>query len=108
MPTYLFKASYTKDGIAGVIREGGSGRAKAVQDLVESAGGTVASMYWAFGDDDFLLIADLPDNTAAGALSTTVAATGIASVSTTPLLSPEDIDAIVRKTQSISYRPPGA
>ena len=108
MPKFLFTASYTKDGIAGILREGGSSREKAIQTLVDSVGGTVETMYWAFGETDFFLITDLPDAIAAGALSTKVAVTGIASVKTTQLLSADDVDKIVSRAQSVDYRPPGA
>jgi uncharacterized protein with GYD domain len=105
MPKYLFKASYSPTGIAGVLREGGSSRAKAIHELAASVNGTVESMYWAFGSDDFILIADVPDAIAAGALSATVSATGVAAVTTTPLLTIEDVDAM--STRTVHYIPPG-
>ena len=62
MAKYLFHGSYTRDGIKGVLKDGGTGRRKAVDALAESLGGTVESMYWALGKDDFYVIANLPDN----------------------------------------------
>jgi hypothetical protein len=47
MPKYLVRANYTASGAAGLLREGGSGRAKAITALVDSAGGSVESFYWA-------------------------------------------------------------
>ena len=41
MPHYLFTASYTTEGIKGVLKEGGSARLKAVGELVKGAGGTI-------------------------------------------------------------------
>ena len=69
MPKFLYKANYTKAGLEGLLREGGSSRAKAIQMVAESMGGTVESMYWAFGETDVYLICDLPDAVAAGAVS---------------------------------------
>jgi len=106
MPKYLFRASYTASGAAGVLKEGGSGRAKAVDALVKSVGGSAEAMYWAFGSDDFFLIADLPDAAAAAAASLTVGASGAASVTTSELLTAADVDEIVRRR--VEYRPPGA
>ena len=42
----------------GVLKDGGTGRRKAVDALAKSLGGSVESMYWAFGSDDFFVIAD--------------------------------------------------
>jgi len=107
MAKFLFSVTYSKDGLAGVLREGGSGRAKAVETLVDSVGGSVEALYWAFGEHDVILIADLPDALAAGALSTRVAMSGAGSVATTPLLTADDIDAIAARSQSVDYRAPG-
>ena len=105
MPHYLFRAAYTQQGIEGVLREGGSARAAAIERLVDSVGGRIETQYWAFGQDDYLLIAELPDNAAAVALSASVAASGAATVSTTVLLTAEEMDAAVRR--EADYRPPG-
>ncbi len=106
MPKYLFRASYSAAGAAGVLKDGGSGRVKAVNALVASVGGTVESMYWVMGADDYILIADLADSAAAAALSLTVGASGAASVTTSELFSASDVDAIARRR--VEYRPPGA
>jgi uncharacterized protein with GYD domain len=105
MPKFLIRASYTQSGIAGVLKEGGSSRVKAVQTLTSSVGGKLESMYWTFGDDDVILIVDVPDNIAAATLSTTVSASGAVSVSSTPLLTADDIDAV--SSRHADYTPPG-
>jgi len=106
MAHYLFRASYTQAGIQGILKEGGSARIKAVEVLIGSLGGKVESAYWAFGADDFVMIAELPDNVAAAAAAATVGATGTSSVSTTVLLTAAEMDAAVAKHPS--FRPPGA
>jgi uncharacterized protein with GYD domain len=106
MSHYLFRASYTQSGIAGVMKEGAASRLKAVRQLVESVGGKVEVAYWAFGEDDFILIAELPDNAAAAAAATTVAATGTASVTTTVLLTAKEVDEA--RSRTVKYRAPGA
>jgi uncharacterized protein with GYD domain len=108
MPKFLFQASYTKDGIAGVLREGGSSRAKAIDTLAASVGGTIESAYWAFGETDVYLIGDLPDAIAAGALSAKVAASGQVTITTTQLFTAEDVDAMASRSHNADYRPPGA
>jgi uncharacterized protein with GYD domain len=63
-------------------------------------------MYYAFGEDDVLVIAEYPDNVTAAAASLTVAASGAVSVKMVVLLTPEEIDEAAKK--SVDYRPPGA
>ena len=106
MPHYLFQAKYTTQGLQGVLKEGAASRMRVVQTLAESAGGSLVAGYWAFGDHDFMAIAELPDNAAAAAVATTVSATGTSSVTTTVLLTAEDIDEA--RGRSVTFRPPGA
>ncbi len=106
MPHYLFRARYTQQGAQGVLKEGGSGRAEAVERLCSSVGGRAESQYWAFGDDDYILIAELPDNVAALAVSAAVATSGAGTVSTTVLLDAPEVDQLQQR--QADYRPPGA
>lgn len=106
MPKYLFRASYTASGAAGLLKEGGTSRAKVVEALAASVGGSVETMYWAFGEDDFICIADMPDAGAAAALSLTVGASGAVNITTSELLSAAEVDDVVRRR--VEYRPPGA
>jgi len=106
VPKYLFQGSYTATGAAGLRIEGGTGRRAATEQLVKSLGGTVEAYYFTFGKDDFLLIADLPGNVQAAAGSLVGSSSGAISVRTTPLLTPEEVDAAAK--QSATYRPPGA
>ena len=78
MAKYLIEASYTLEGVQGLLKEGGSGRRAAVERLIASAGGTIEALYFVFGDDDIVIIADLPDNASAAALSLAVSASGSA------------------------------
>jgi uncharacterized protein with GYD domain len=105
MPKYLFRGSYTDTGAAGLLKEGGSGRNAAAKELIESVGGSIEAYYWTFGGDDFLIIAELPDDPAAAAVSLTAGASGAVSVCTTKLLSASDVDEVVKR--SADYRPPG-
>lgn len=102
----IVKASYTAEGTKGLIKEGGTGRRAAIQQLIEGLGGTVEAFYFAYGPDDAIVICDLPDATAGLALSLAANATGAVRLSTTPLITPEEIDAAAKK--SVAYRAPGA
>jgi uncharacterized protein with GYD domain len=105
MGMYMVHGSYSVDGIRGVMKEGGTARAKVVATLVTSVGGTLESFYFAFGKDSFFVIADLPNDEAAAAVSMTVAASGAVTSSTTKLLTPAQVDAAVKV--SPTYRAPG-
>jgi len=105
MSKFLWKASYTTDGVKGVLKDGGSGRRDAVQKLIESAGGKMDAFYFAFGDADVYVIADFPDNVSVAAASATVNASGAVEVGTVILLTPEEVDQAVAK--SVDYRAPG-
>ena len=106
MPHYLFRASYTLQGIQGVMKDGAASRVAAVAALAESVGGRVDASYWAFGDDDFLTIVELPDNAAAMAVAATVGSSGAARVTTTVLLDAGEVDDAL--SRRVAYRAPGA
>jgi uncharacterized protein with GYD domain len=93
------------EGLRGLLREGGTKRREAVEQLVKTMGGTLESFYYAYGDDDFFIIVDVPDSVTTTAVSLAVNATGAVSFKTIVLITPEEVDAAVKK--SVSYRPPG-
>src|SRR5208337_2040162 len=78
MPKYLFEGRYNAEGAKGVAREGGSGRREAIKKMLEGLGGKLDSVYFAFGDIDAYVVADLPDNEAAAAASLAVNQSGVA------------------------------
>ena len=87
MANYMFRTRYTRSGLEGLLREGGTGRREALRQTIEGMGGKLEGFYYAMGDDDL------------------IAAAGALEVSTTVLISPETIDEAVNK--SVSYRLPG-
>ena len=105
MGKYLVEASYVGDGVKGLLAEGGSRRRDAARASVESVGGTLDAMYYAFGDTDVYGIGDFPDDASATAWSLMVNASGLLTASITPLMTAEDLDAAAAK--SPSYRAPG-
>jgi uncharacterized protein with GYD domain len=105
MPKYLFQTTYTADGIKGLEKDKAAGRAAAVRSTVEALGGKVEALYMAFGEHDWVLLADLPDNVSAAAFTLTVSKSGHLRTTTTPLLSVEEADRALEK--KISFRAPG-
>ena len=107
MAKYLIKASYSNEGIKGVIKAGGTSRVEAVKTAIGSVGGSVESFYFAFGGDDVYVTVDAPSNVAAAAMAATVGSSGaLARYETVVLLSAEEIDEAMKMT--VSYTPPGA
>jgi uncharacterized protein with GYD domain len=105
MAKFLVQVSYSVEGAQGLRKDGGTKRLRAVTKAVESVGGRVEAFYFSFGTQDAILIVDGPDNVATAALSLAVAASGAARLSSTPLLTPDEMDrACGKKT---AYRAPG-
>jgi uncharacterized protein with GYD domain len=105
MPRFMIQASLTGEGLKGTLTEGGTARKAALEETISALGGTLESFYYAFGDDDVVGIAEMPDNVSAAAFAVTVAAAGVATTRTTVLLTPEEIDQVGAK--AVAYRPPG-
>ena len=107
MSKYLIKASYSADGTKGLLKDGGSNRKDAATKTIEDMGGTVESFYFAFGDHDAYVIADLPNEIAAAAIGLKINSSGLVNISTTALLTPEQVDAACDKGTTLAYQAPG-
>ena len=105
MSKYLFHGSYTPEGLKGLLDEGGSSRRDAAVQALNSVGGSLDAFYFAFGDNVFYIIVDLPDNVSTTAVSFAGNVSGTFSIKTTVLLTPEEVDEAIRK--SVDFRPPG-
>jgi uncharacterized protein with GYD domain len=105
MPKYLVQASYSPEGIKGLIKDTAAGRKAALQTAVKAMKGKVESMYFAFGSDDVIVLIDAPDNTAAAALSVVASSSGLVKTRVTPLLTVEEMDAALALPSK--YRAPG-
>jgi uncharacterized protein with GYD domain len=105
MPKYMIHASYTADGAKGLLKDGGSKRRDVAAAALKSAGATLESFYYAFGDADVYAVVDAPDHATMVAASVAINASGAVTTKTTVLMSPEEIDQAVKK--SVSYTAPG-
>ena len=74
--------------------------------MLAELGGKMEAFYYAFGEHDVYVISDLPDDVSAAALGLRINSSGLVSITTTVLLTPEDIDNATKK--SVNYRAPGA
>ncbi len=106
MALYMFEAAFTSDAWA-TLAKNPQDRTEAVRTLIQGVGGKLISYYFAFGDYDAVVLAELPDNGAAAAAAIAVAAGGaIRAVKTTPLLSVQEGVEAMRKAGQVNYRPP--
>jgi uncharacterized protein with GYD domain len=105
MAKFMIMGAYTADGAKGLLKDGGSRRKSAVEQMVSNLGGKLEAFYFAFGESDIFAIVDVPDTTSGAALSLAVNASGTVKLRTVMLVTPEELDAACKKT--VSYRPPG-
>jgi uncharacterized protein with GYD domain len=83
MPIYITQGRYTRDAIKGMLIKP-EDRAEAVSRLLAKVGGRLVGYYVTFGEYDFLLIAEAPDNTQmAAALLAAGAGAGVTDLKTT-------------------------
>ena len=108
MAKYLVKASYTAEGARGLLKDGGSKRRAVAEQALKSAGGTLEAFYFAFGEADAFIIIDAPDHATVAAASLAINASGAIRTETIVLLTPEEIDAAVKKSAGMTYRAPGS
>ena len=106
MSKFMYSGSYTKKGVKGLLKEGGTARRDETIRMVESLGGTVEAYYWCYGKDDFVSIMDFPDHTTVTGLALNIAASGTFTGSLTPLITVEEMDEMV-KVKLGKYRLPG-
>ena len=62
MPKFLVEATYTAEGHKGLAKDKASGRKAAITQAVKKLGGKLDAIYFCLGENDVLLIVDLPDH----------------------------------------------
>ena len=105
MGKYMIQFSYTNEGLQGLVKEGGSKRREATEQLVKSLGGKLLAYYFAFGEYDGFAIVDSMENLDVFAMDLIAGASGAVRTKTTVLVTPEEVDKAIKK--SGTYRPPG-
>jgi len=108
MPFYLTRFSYTPATWAKLIKKP-EDRRTAAKEYIESVGGKLHGFWYAFGEHDGYTLWEAPDNVSMAATALAIGAGGaLSSVHTTVLLTVDETLAALKKSSSISYRPPGA
>lgn len=108
MPAYMYRVGYTAESWDAQVKKT-TNRQEAIAPAVKSLGGRILSFYYAFGEDDVILIAQMPDNKAAAALALAAAAGGALShITTTPLMTVAEGMASMRQAKRARYVPPAS
>jgi uncharacterized protein with GYD domain len=105
MTRYLIQGTYTAEGAKGMLAVGGTKRRAQIEQMIKALGGSLESFYWAFGDTDFYVTAQIPDAATAAAIGLTVSGAGAVRTNTTVLLTAEEIDQAAGK--KVDYVVPG-
>jgi uncharacterized protein with GYD domain len=102
MGKYLFKVLITRTTSGGSPAAYGANWEASLSEAVANVQGTVESIYFAFGDTDIYMVADIPTEEGVAALSLGIAGGGDATVRTVVLFAPRVVG-----TPIWTWRPPG-
>jgi uncharacterized protein with GYD domain len=106
MALYMYQAAFTSDAWA-TLAKNPQDRTEALRTLMQGAGGKLISYYFAFGDYDAVVLAEMPDNGSAAAAAIAVAAGGaVKALKTTPLFNVQEGIEAMRKAGQVNYQPP--
>ena len=110
MGKYAILGGYTSEAWARMVDNPGT-RTAAVSKLIESVGGKLDQVFWSFGEDDFLVICDAPDDIAAGAAAVAAGTSGsLRNLRTIKLFTQDEGLKLLEKAKTARavYSPPGA
>jgi uncharacterized protein with GYD domain len=102
MAKYLARICLDAEGVQLLRTETASGRRAAVAKFIGAAGGKLDGLYFAFGQEDVLLIIDLPDNVSAAAISLVNNSAGNVRAIYTPLITVEEMDQAIDKATTLA------
>jgi len=106
MPLFLSQVAYNEEGWQALVSNP-QNRLEAIRPVVDKLGGRIVNAYFAFGDYDFVLISEFPNNVTAAALAIAAAAGGaVKSIKTTPLMDATEGLEAIRKAATSGYRAP--
>jgi uncharacterized protein with GYD domain len=108
MPLYMYQGAYTSQSWAAQVKNPQNRIETIGRQSCEAVGGKLVGAWYCFGDFDFVLIADVPNNESMTAISLAVAAGGaIKSSRTTPLMTGAQTVEAMKKVADVAkvYRP---
>jgi uncharacterized protein with GYD domain len=106
MTFYLIEASYSPAALKALAQHP-QDRVAPVSAMLEKAGGKLHHFFFTMGDSDIVVLAELPDDTDAMAVSLAVASAGhMTAYRTRRLTTPSDAVKAMHKAQAITLPPP--
>jgi uncharacterized protein with GYD domain len=108
MPIYMYQAAYTAESWAAQVKSPQNRVETVGRKVCKAAGGKMLGGWYCFGDYDFVLIADVPDNESMSAVALAVAAGGALKASkTTVLMEGSEIVGALKKASEVAkaYKP---
>jgi len=106
MPFFLIRASYSSAATNNMVQHP-QHREEVLRKTCESLGGRMHQFFFSFGEYDAMLLAELPDNKAAAALSLSAEASGaLRMIHTTVLLTVDEAIEAMKLAQTDKYTPP--
>ena len=108
MARYMYQVAYDDDGWADLVNKPVD-RVEAIKPVVRKLGGKIETAYFCFGEYDMIVIANMPDNVSAAAMSMAASAGGsVKGVKTTPLMSIREGVRAMRKAKRSGYQRTGS
>jgi uncharacterized protein with GYD domain len=108
MPHYLVQFAYTPESWAAMIRKP-EDRTAVVEALLKAAGGRLISLYYHAGEFDGIILAELPNDSAANAAALSAGASGgLKATRTTRLYTPKETVETLTLAGKLPFRSPGA
>jgi uncharacterized protein with GYD domain len=110
MPFYMTQAKYSQDAVQAMLAHP-QDRSAALAKLLEAVGGKLHHCFFAFGENDVVVLYEAPDNaSAAGAILAVGGSGSVSAQKTTVLMSMDEAMNAMRKAGAASgaYKPPTA
>jgi uncharacterized protein with GYD domain len=110
MGKYAVIGGYTSEAWAKMIESPGD-RVAAVKKVCDAVGAKIDQFYWSFGEDDYMVIVDAPDDITAGAISVAVGSSGsLRNLRTIKLITQEEGRKLLEKAKAAKavYATPGS
>jgi uncharacterized protein with GYD domain len=93
MPSYVFLANLTQEGITQV--EDTTKRAQRTIEIIEKFGGRPKDIFWTQGAYDVVMTVDAPDDETGAAISLAIARQGFLRITTLRAFTSEEIDRLL-------------
>jgi uncharacterized protein with GYD domain len=106
MALYMVQFAYTPEAWAALTKKP-QDRSVPIRDLVQKLGGRLVGLYYCFGEYDGVVLAEIPDDTAAIATSLAAVTPGhVKAIKTTKLFTVEETIQAMRKAGNIAFQGP--